>query len=494
MRAASQPNELLKAFITEVRQIAAERELEFDHVYEFGTREFYDGTYDMGHMKLTGNGPNDFVVWWYPEPFDTWNTHIRLDVIRDGDDWEVEMRTTIIKEPGGPWNEEGTSYDYAYFNTATEESRQAYRFDSADGTTPGLNYTLSRPNQDGSITFVSKERFYSDWSDSMVTEERVGWGDDTQGGVIATGEEGESSYAAKEFYDQNGGLVQQSWGEKTLDTSWLSWIDESAAESKNLADSSVLGLSAAADTVYVFRTWDTDGNPQSYLSTESDFSGDVDGPIGSDVWDVYYKSGTEWGADDAVYNWDAGEEATLNVDGTDESGWLTTYSIGYQVPAPEQIFGGEYYLRNQFPFKQLLPLQGAYEGKTVRRKEGETYTDSSGDETWTWTDYEYFIDDNDNAQLDEGNDATDLRLNNVWMSTSYTWNPDTDEETVVKAPFFSTTGTNLPSYFSVPDQSFIGEVEQKIDNAYSDALADLSLNDVPTEDISDSPQFDDLRN
>jgi hypothetical protein len=207
---------------------------------------------------------------------------------------------------------------------------------------------------------------------------------------------------------------------------------------------------------------------------------------------VYYKADTTWSAGDTVYNWDGDGSLTANPDGDgDVSGWRVSYRKGYEVPAAQTIFDGSYYLRNQFPLKTLLPLAGAYEENTVRREEGETGTYTWDEEEYSYTHYTYFIDANDSGTLDRENG--DVILDNVWLNENWIWDPETDEITIVKAPFLSTTGTNLPSYLSAPDQTVIAGIESEIDAAYTAGMSEISLDDLPIQDISDRPEFADLR-
>jgi len=483
-------SEMLTAFVTELRQIASERELEFDTVYTLGQRDFYDGNYDMGNMKLTGVSADDFTVWWYPKPFAAWDSYIRLDILRTGDEWEVEMLSTFIQGPDDPFGEPGTKYDYAYYNTASGDSSLAYVYELIDGSIGRRDYARSTPGDDGSITFVSRGQYASD-DGAVTTEATAGWGNDEWGGVIATYDDAGRDMAMKEFYNQNGGLIQQAWGESTLDTDWLSWIDE--ATSQNLADLTFdPALSAAPDNVYLFYHWNGSGH-EVWVSLDDDFSDSDNVKLdGTDIWNVYYKADTTWSAGDTVYNWDGDGSLTANPDGDgDVSGWRVSYRKGYEVPAAQTIFDGSYYLRNQFPLKTLLPLAGAYEENTVRREEGETGTYTWDEEEYSYTHYTYFIDANDSGTLDRENG--DVILDNVWLNENWIWDPETDEITIVKAPFLSTTGTNLPSYLSAPDQTVIAGIESEIDAAYTAGMSEISLDDLPIQDISDRPEFADLR-
>ncbi|MFP4331627.1 MAG: hypothetical protein ACLFP6_13005 [Spirochaetaceae bacterium] len=490
---ASEPSGLLTAFVTEIRELASERELEFDTIYSLSEREFYNGRYDMGTMMITGTSADEFTVWWHPEPFDTWDTHIQLNVKRTGTEWETEMLTTIVESEGEATSSDGvpgTAREYAYFNSATGESVQAYAFDPVDQTPPsghdhpvGYWREISRSHSSGgTVTFVSRDEQTYKYDGSTFSDSgaRVGWGNDTTGGVIATGTDDRGGYAAKEYYDENGGLIQRSRGETTLDTDWLSWLDGG----HNVADS----LGSAPDTIYAFEYWNVD-EYKVFISEDADFSDSDNHDVTDDSWNFFYRQGTDWQAGDAVYDWDGSEDHTVDLNGDGETeGRLVTFSKGYEVPASEAVFDGNYYFRNEFPLKSLLPIQGAFADEPLRRHQGETYEEDWG----SWTDYTYFFDlDNDN-KLDHG--GTDHILSNVFMNESWTWAPDAVEATIVKAPFFSTTGTNLPSYFSVPDQSLVTTVESRIDDAYETRIAALDLTDLPVEDISGRPQFDELKN
>jgi hypothetical protein len=78
----------------------------------------------------------------------------------------------------------------------------------------------------------------------------------------------------------------------------------------------------------------------------------------------------------------------------------TNYYKGFVVPAPEYKFGKGYYIRYEYPLKNVLPLAGTYatDYKLIQ-EEGETsnstWIDMNGDsQNWSWTNYTFYLNKN----------------------------------------------------------------------------------------------------
>jgi hypothetical protein len=135
--------------------------------------------------------------------------------------------------------------------------------------------------------------------------------------------------------------------------------------------------------------------------------------------------------------------------------------------------------QDQFPLKTLLPLQGAHEGNGVAKRET---SDGS---------FEYFIDVDADGVFDS--DGTDVLLSDVQdLSDVSTYDAQSDELVDTTAPLLATTADAPPSYFTVPDQSWIGTVDDKVNEAYLSKLAEVDLDSIPARDLKDDPEFDDL--
>ncbi len=480
---------LTEAFVDELREIADERALDFNTVYTIGQRDFVDGQYDLGRLKLLGS-ENDMTVYWFARPFPGTGFWARIHIVKSGDDWSVTATMNQYSDASSGWGE-STLLSYADFDTATGESLLLLDDTFTDpgfGTERWQEITVSVPNSDGSLTVLSE---YALDGDAGWSEMRIGWGDDSMGGVLGIGEDGSSAF--KEFYDGNGSLLQQSWGYDSLLAGGISWIE---SEGFNLAD--VAGFSPAPNTVYVFSVWNG-VNDARYVSADNALDVVTDTEIGQ-TWGLYYKGGDFWASGDALYNWNSGDA----YDDGDLSTWVwrEEYTLGYQVPTADSFFGGSYYFEDRYPFKHLLPLVDPFAGNTVRKKEGETFSDSwidedSGEtETWSWTDYQYFIDVDDDGALDPGGENPDVILDGVWMSENWVWDSANQQEIKVRAPFLTTTGGNLPGYFDFVEanQEIVDAVELRITDIYDTDFAGLSFDAYSSnlEDIRNAPEFDDV--
>lgn len=82
------------------------------------------------------------------------------------------------------------------------------------------------------------------------------------------------------------------------------------------------------------------------------------------------------------------------------------------------------------------------------------------------------------------------------MSENWVWDSANQQEIKIKAPFLTTSGTNLPGYFafSGANQTIVSDVETRITNIYNSDFAGLDFNSYSSnlEDIRDAPEFDDV--
>ncbi len=475
---------LSEAFLDELREIANEQELDFGVVYDLGVRDFMEADFDLGNLKLAGSD-NDLTVYWYAEPtyletgtsFTFW---ARIRIVRNGDDWTV----TANFEQGGA--ESGKIY--ANFATATGESLFLSRFSGSDPESGPYSYediTQSIPNDDGSLTILSG---YSDGSGGWG-ETRIGWGDDTMGGVIGVGNWGSDSYASQEYYNGDGSLLQQSWGTTAISAGGISWVE-------GWGFNIISSFEIAPAEVWLFDVWES-GTLTQYVSSDNVLDTGTDTQLTSQAYTPYFKAGSSWAEGDAVYNWSESSTYIIVDAPPSTSVWRTKYEIGYQIPARKTIFGGSYYFEDRYPLKHLLPLTGVYDGKSVIREEGttwnDTWTDADGKEqSWSWTSYSYYIDVDDDGAVD----TDDVFMDGVWLSENYVWDFANQREIVVKAPFLTTTGGKLPAYlaFSSQNQTLVDAIETKILSIYDNDLPSLSVSahEDKLEDLSSLSEFDDV--
>lgn len=485
MKDAAGLDSFTEAFVDELREIGAERDLDFNTVYTLGQRDFLDGRYDLGRLKIVGS-ENDMTVYWFARPFPGLRFWTKIEIVRTGDEWSV---TASANEIFG----ELSSQSYATFDTTTNISlllSDNVNPDPTSGPASHREITRARPNADGSLTLLSARAEGGSWEDM-----RIGWGDDTMGGVLSIGEEDGNVYASRDFYNGDGSLLLESWG-TTDPPDGFSWVEGNGL---NLADTA-LGFGAAPDTVYIFSVWDNMAQTGSrYVSVDDSLLTAGDNVQMVTEYDVYYKAGADWTAGDAVYYWNSSAEYDDGVANTFV--WREVYTIGYQIPPAVQVFGGTYYFENRYPLKHLLPLTGAYAGNAIKREEGETFSgtwqdDEGAEYNWSWTDYSYFIDVNDDNAFNEDGQNPDLRLDNVWTNEFWIWDTETFSEIKVTAPVVTANGGGLPGYlgFRSTDQALVDTVTTRIDAIFNDEFGALSFEDYRSflEDLDSMAAFDDV--
>ncbi len=485
MRDAAGLDSFTEAFIDELREIGSTRDLSFNTVYTIGERDFLDGRYDLGRLKI-GGSESDMTVYWFARPFPGLRFWAKIDIARSGQEWAV---TASMNEIFG----ELSSQSYASFDTATNISLLLSDNVNPDETSGPPSYrelTIAAPNADDSLTLLSATSEGEGWG-----EMRIGWGDDTMGGVLSIGEEDGEDYASRDFYNGDGSLLIESRG-TTDPPSDFSWVEGGGL---NLA-SAGLGLGAPPETVYVFSVWDNVAATGSrYVSVDNSLATGGDNAEMVVEYDVYYKEGAQWEAGDAVYYWNSSSE--YNDGDPNTFVWREVYMIGYQVPLAQQVFGGTYYFEDRYPIKHLLPLTGAYAGNSIKREEGETFSgswqDDEGQEyTWSWTDYRYFIDVNDDDVFNEDGQNPDVRLETVWTNEFWIWDTEALREIKVTAPVVTSSSGRLPGYFGFrsTDQAIVDTVTTRIDTIFNDEFGDLSFEDYRSflEDLDSLPAFDDV--
>lgn len=493
---------MTEAFIEELKEIAEENTgLSFNTVYPVGDRQFIDGTYDMGSLRLTGTD-NDMTVWWYANPSEPGldvDFYARINIQREGglagssDTWKVEANFTLFEADSSFGNT--TAKLYMSFDTATGDSVRLSSFSGSSGGTPFEfnDITVSKRNSDNSLTVLSA---FGDGG-SLDGEVRIGWGDDAKGGVIGIGSWGGWSFASQEFYNGSGSLIKQSWGTSELFDDGISWVEDFGYNIR------LAGITSPPDTLYVFHH--NDGTTDKRILSTNTTRGDGDDvELPADKYDLYFKADTtvggSWASGDARYDWSDGEWVES------QSHYQETYSKGYVVPGATSFLGGSYYLEDRYPLKHLLPLTGTrFDGKKLMQLEGDTYQDTWSDPDsgesydWSWTEYTYFIDMDGDRALDEFGSNPDVILDGVWMSENWIWDSANETEIVTKAPFYNTSGS-LPSYFgfSQANKDIVTDVETRITTIYNNELSSLSVADYSSNlvDLSNAtsyPQFDDLK-
>lgn len=457
-----------KIFLDLLKDYAANHDIAMGVPFSIGVQTIpsSEGSMDMGNIMVDGNSSEDFVVYWYipypasflnPESTEVIPYYIYLDVDKTNGNYEVSMNV-YLKIPmallDGP-EEDLELFLYTYFNENTGESLLAQN---------SMLYNVvkkSVPNpSDDSYTIMIKEYNQMGEMDGMT----IGWGDDEKGGLASRWND---DWIDVEFYNGQGNLLKKSQGSVNRYTSWLDYYPENADRNVNLYS---LSISSAPEEVYL--RWN---ESESLYEYSLDMQTYTSLPGITSFNTFYYKAGLDWNYGDCVYT---------------TSSWNTnvrTYTKSYVVPQQEGFMGKNYFMDNQYPLKFLLPLNGEYSEYSLLGKEGETYEETwtyyvnnkEIEENWSWTEYDYFIDMNDNQSLDYDNDIV---INGINFQDVYIWDNNSGDYTIESGAFYMCTESQaLPPYFhfSEDNQNIITSVETKLTEIYeSTDFTDFALENI----------------
>jgi hypothetical protein len=218
---ATRPDTVTRIFLAELREFAAEGDLNMDTVYELGNRdtaiglnEIGVGTMDFGKLKLVGTA-EDMTVWWYANPVSFLEVYLKLQVSQVGGSPVVEgvrVYNWLAGAATAGRAEGDQDLAYIYYNRADNEAILAVET-NATSSSPELSITRGFRNGDGSTTVLVKRGPYV--SDTLTTTEvTVGWGDDSVGGVGVIDENAaaDEEKVLREVYNEIGSLVLDSRG------------------------------------------------------------------------------------------------------------------------------------------------------------------------------------------------------------------------------------------------------------------------------------------
>jgi len=332
---------------------------------------------------------------------------------------------------------------------------------------------------------------YSTTASSTFASETMGYADDNYGGVVMSGmstwtdSSGNTTtepYLSVEYYDGTGNLIYRGWGDSSQNMGQWSWLANMVGSACNLAT-----LQTAKPETFLVKesyNWDSSNSTSSY-ATELSFDGGVSWTsLPSQYWQFAYHTPN---AGDTTSTWavqsgDAVYYPSQNSYSTTQSGsmstWinLSTYYKAVEVPASETYFGQQYFVRKNYPLKNLLPLTGQYAaGFEVKQKEGTTYyswKDSSGvwqsdtamPSTYTpgtlnsWTSYDYWLENTayvdptaDHSKPNDPNtidpELGDVHFDNVQPMQVWYWNSATQTSVSAMSPAYMSTLVTLPPYF-----------------------------------------------
>jgi len=458
-----------KMFLEMLRDYAKDHEITMGEAFSMGvqTVSTSEGSLDMGKIIVDGNSDEDFVVYWYiPYPASLMNPeetgiipyYIFMDVDKTSGTYEVSMDVyfTIPASLTPFLSEDLELYMTTSFNEDTGESLMAQN---------SLFYNVvkkSVPNSsDDSYTIMIKEFDQTGIINGMT----IGWGDNTKGGLASRWNE---NYIDVEFYNGQGHLIKKSHGSKSRYTSWLDYYTDDTEYYINLSPNH----SSAPDQVFL--RWNTEDSQYEYSLDNSNFTA-LSGI--SSVNTFYFKADSEWSYGDCIYT---------VVSRNSDTG-IRTYAKNYVVPEQETFMGESYFMDNQYPLKNLLPLHGDYSDFNLLAKEGNTYSEvwtyyeneEEIEENWSWTDYDYFIDINNNQLLDY---SDDIVINGISFQDVYIWDNNSGDYTIESGAFYLLTETQtLPAYlhFSEENQDSVDLIGAKLTEIYnSSEFSDFALDEV----------------
>ena len=218
---ATRPDFVTRIFLAELREFAAEQEVNVDTVYELGNRnttigqnKIGVGTMDFGKLRIVGTA-DDMTVWWYAKPIAYLEVYLRLQVSQVAGSPVVEGVRVVnwLAGADSAGRSEGEQdLEYIYYNRADNEAIIAVE-ENTTAPTPVLSISRGFRNGDGSTTVLVKRGPYV--SDTLIaTKVTVGWGDDSVGGVGVIDENApaDEEKVLREVYNEVGSLVLDSRG------------------------------------------------------------------------------------------------------------------------------------------------------------------------------------------------------------------------------------------------------------------------------------------
>jgi len=435
-------------------------------------------TMDYGTIHIKQIAESEISVLWTVAIPEQGTYYIKIEIEElEGGHMAVEsyMLFEMSDDPGTVIKD-----SYSTYNSSTGE---AFSFsDSSYWSESDDAYSVTSLTQDSSGTVKLIDRWYDGPTDNQTT---VAWANDDMGGIANsynwqwTDSDGaiiQEEGLSVEFYDEDGFMVKRGWGNAELRPEYmgLDWYNEDEyTNSFNLVG-------------------DLDAKPASFTVTYqnngdiilSDGTKDVD-ITGHDYWDFYWKAGVNWASGDCSYwssewTWDSDNNASV-----------VTYITGQAVPDSTTYLGGDYYMNNSFPLRYLAVDK---EGFTLKNEEGDTYSDSWSDSegnewTWSWTDYTWWLDNNDAGTVDTLDDA-DINVNgSLYMDTYYMWDDEADQSIEQKAYTFGTDQDEPSGLFVFTEKTLVDSVKSELETLYSASKDTFSTNPVGLFNFPDVSVF-----
>jgi hypothetical protein len=462
-------------------------------------------TFD-NQFKVTGTDTSNFQIFFKVLMHDSASTmqatvQGRFDIAGTGTNQQIKMYFLIQSTMG---SQSQTMPFYAFYDAATGSCEFVTSFDgimTSTSTVNSVTTTTTTPYHVDSIQKsiavgggamtnmnVSKQTSGSNHS----TYVNVSYGDDSAGGIASLSDYsgGSGQYYWGEYYDGSGNLLLRSNGNSQLWTpdangnviinakdygftsppTNLEVTSVSASDGTNWVTTRTLKDSSGNPNNVEKYYWDSVGNKyvdQVYDSATSSWV-----TLPANTWtSIAYKSAGGWTAGDAIYYWQSGtyDNAT--------NAWVETLYQGYVVPASVQKFGHAFYLTNEYPLVQIMPLTAAYAANyKLIQEEGNTYTgtwtDNDGvQQPWSWTNYSFYLNKNQPGESPIRMDAAagDINFNDkLQQYDMYYWHNGTT--TKEKGYFYRTTGA-LPPYFTQPSTTLVNQVDGNLQAAMGSALA-----------------------
>lgn len=333
----------------------------------------------------------------------------------------------------------------------------------------------------------------------MPESTHVAYGNDSYGGIASlfnmTPPGGQAmDFYWGEYYNATGELIRRDNGSTTL------WAPESQmTDHQKNVKALEPGSSSPPAKIYTREKPDSGATAYEYSldnSTWKTLTGYGYTDANNYWFGFYYKTDTApsgaWITGDGVYFMEKNEAIS------DPAGWigLTTWYLGYEIPASQSLFGKNLYITKEYPLDKLLPISNTFAGYSLIQNEQSSTS-------WTWTDWEgnsktdtyytykfYLNNDNDNGNSRNTCDLAlgDIEFNDNNLSQNDVYYFNNGNLTKVKGYFFRTTG-DVPPYFTTPDQTAVNQVTTgmqdalntargKTESDYTDKIVSLSGDSV----------------
>jgi len=480
-------------FLDELKQFADEtialgESLETDRVYHLGTRNLLDQypalevydldemfTIDLGSFYITEEDNHTRIYWsvqWptYNELGELMGTQLmRFYFIIDTSATEDRVTFLMTSPPENP-----TMQYYSYY----------------DGNQGILEtYNENAYGEDRMKAFFTNENlklyeYYIDQDDENTwIDKRIAYGNDEMGGLVSLSEtqylESTESWASSEYFDGEGNLVLEQWGQDNELPYWTEWAEN---DGENIKGFNGMGATAP-ERIWIRKTQPFSGEPIWEYTTATDYTGaswTSFTTYKSYLYSLYWKENAEWAEGDSNYWY---SESVYESD-NDNSYSYKLFEKGDQIPAASTLMGQDFTLSKTYPLYSLLPLSAAYVNDyDLVSDEGTTdsfeWYDENGElHTYNWTYYDFYLVSKASAGIIDKD--RDLLISGLNEQTYYDWDYATGEISETKAYVFSTC-SNLPSFFSFNGSSIVSTVDAQLNAEFDGAYSTWKSKDYSTE-------------